>query len=128
MKRASAVLVSAIMAFGVAGVLPGCGSEDSKPRKSVPVKRAKSLEEMTPEERAKALAKQEEMVRDMWIWSSGDAPRDPNVDAEACQQEMLAKRGIADTNPLIKMTWMASCMTQKGWELNPDSKFAQGLR
>jgi hypothetical protein len=128
MKRASAVLVSVVMAFGVSVALQGCGSEDSKPRRSVPVKRAKSLEEMTPEERAQSIAKHEEAVRDLWIWPGGEAPRDPNVDAKTCSEAMHAKPGMSDTNPLVKLTWQASCMKQKGWEMNPDSKLAQGLR
>ena len=41
---------------------------------------------------------------------------------------MNAKPGMSDANPLVKLTWIASCMKRKGWEPNPDSKLAQDFR
>lgn len=128
MKRASALLMSALMSFGTAMALQGCGSEDSRPRKSVAVKRAKSLEEMSPQERAQTIAKREQIVRQMWMWADGDAPHDPNVDAAACKKAMNQEAGLVDANPLVQMSWQASCMKRKGWKMNPDADLAGNLR
>lgn len=128
MKRASALLMSALMVLGTMVVLQGCGPDDSKPRKSMAVKRAKALEDLSPEERAQKIAEHQEGVRDLWMWPEGEEPRDPWEDATTCDAEMKKKPGLMDANTLVQITWMTSCMKQKGWVLDPDSTLAKSVR
>jgi hypothetical protein len=120
-----------ICTLSLAGMtlLGGCGDNGDTARARIPESRLKpqrSIEDLSPEERAKLEAHQSKLMHEMLIWPDGKGePRDLDADSAACRDSASKRRDIANANPLVKMTWNARCMAEKGWVLNPNAEIPQ---
>jgi len=111
-------------ALGV-GLTTGCG-EDEKPTPSSIDKSTlaptQPIEPSPPKVAQSEGAKREKMIRDLMIWPDGaGAPRDVMDDYRACMAELNATPKVRDAHGLAQFAWMTRCMTDMGWQVNPDA-------
>ncbi len=129
MNRMLVGLLLVVLAVGTVTLAGGCGDEEATTRARIPESRLKpqrSLEDLTPEERAEVEERQKEVMHELLIWPEGQGERrDLDADANACREAAMARRDIANANPLVQMTWHTRCMAEKGWVLNPDAELPQ---
>lgn len=118
---ATIVLVGVVLA---AGFTTACSEDDTKP----PVIEKSTLPPTEPIEppasgpTADQAARSEQIIRELMIWpSNGTAPRDVMVDYRECLAKMNESPKLRSVNALAQLSWMTGCMTDRGWQVNPEA-------
>lgn len=124
MKRYCQLLLILLVASTAAGLLTACGPDNDEARPRIPQNRLKpirAVESMTPEERKAHDLEQAQFFANGVVWADSSAePRDPLADSASCVEQADADPGVAAANPLLRLTWIAKCMEEMGWEIDPE--------
>lgn len=127
MKRSIAIMLTALVATTAGTALVGCGSDDDdRARTAIPRSRlqpTRTRAELSPEEQKVWDERQGNRIAKVMVWPEGSGPpRDVRADNAACRDQLLGDRKLSNANPLIQLTWMTRCLTNKGWQLDPEAK------
>jgi hypothetical protein len=130
MKRLNHVLLALLIGLPMLLLVSACGPDDDKARPRIPQSRLKphrAAQNMSPEERQALFVEKAERTAQSLIWPEGQGPsRDAVADSVACQEAAAANPKVANTNPLLRLTWLGRCLREKGWKIDPDTLQAGG--
>jgi hypothetical protein len=130
MKRSLRFWVSGLATgclFGALGVglTTGCGKDEAPPPPAVDkgtLAPTQPIEPSPPKVPLSEGAKREKMIRELMIWPDGaGVSRDVMDDYRTCAAEMNATPRVRDAHGLAQFAWMTKCMTDMGWQVNPDA-------
>lgn len=113
------------------GLTTGCGDDEAPPPTSSDMgasldKSALSptqpIEPSPPKVPQSEGAKREKMIRELMMWPAGAGPsRDVMTDYRGCVARMNATPEVRGAHGLAQFAWMTRCMTDLGWQVNPDA-------
>jgi hypothetical protein len=122
MKRLLPLLLTLLIALPVVAALTACGPDNDEPRPRIPQNRLKPnrpVKSLSPEEAEARTAQTQAQLVSRLKWSDPSSePGDAAADASACVEQAESDPRVANANPLVRLTWLASCLKEKGWEID----------
>jgi hypothetical protein len=122
MKRLLPLLLTLLIALPVVAALTACGSDNDEPRPRIPQNRLKPnrpVKSLSPEEAEARTAQTRAQLVSRLEWSDPSSePGDPAADTSACVEQAESDPRVTNANPLVQLAWLASCLKEKGWEID----------
>lgn len=123
MKRSISFVTAVTLLVAASVWSTACGGKEEPPRiDKSRLAPTQPLDE-TPGGRMAAESKQREaLAEDLVVWPEGAGePRDASADYRECRSRLNQAHDVRDAHPLVQFKWLKTCMTNKGWAMNPDA-------
>jgi hypothetical protein len=115
-------VASVLVGLALASGFTTACSEDTPPPPVIEKSTLPPGEPIEPDPTASETARGEAIIRKVMIWpSDGTPPRDVTADYHECLAKMNESPKLRNVKGLAGVAWMSGCMTDRGWQVNPDA-------